>query len=66
MARLAQRVRGYRSAQAAASLGAAEGEAQRGGFDQALGHLRDAESEAALGGRVGELRTRIAALRARR
>jgi uncharacterized protein YceH (UPF0502 family) len=47
-------------------MAAAEGEAQRGAFDQALAHLSGAEAEPALSARVAELKTRIAALRARR
>ncbi|MBK5254441.1 MAG: hypothetical protein JJE39_00255 [Vicinamibacteria bacterium] len=65
-ARLAQRVAGYRRAQAGASLGAAEGETQGGAYDKALAHLDGAAVEPDLSARVGELRTRIAALRARR
>lgn len=65
-ARLAQRIQGYRRAQAGASLGAAEGETQRGAYDLALAHLADAAADPALSGRVGELRGRISALRARR
>ena len=64
-ARLAQRVRGYRGAQATASLGAAEAEVERGGFDKALAHLADAAAESSSAGRVREMRARIAALRAR-
>ncbi len=65
-ARLAQRIQGYRRAQAGASLGAAEGETQRGAYDLALAHLADAAADPDLSGRVGELRSRINALRARR
>lgn len=66
LARLAQRVEAYRRSQAAASLGAAEGETQRGAFDSALAHLADAALHAGFGARVAELKTRIEALRVRR
>jgi len=66
LGRLARRISGYRSAQAGASLGAAEGETQRGAYEQALVYLAEAVPDPQLAGRVGELRTRINALRSRR
>lgn len=65
-ARLAHRVKAARRAQAVASLGAAEGETQRGAYEAALMYLNEAANESELGGRVIELQTRIAALKARR
>lgn len=65
-ARLAQKVRSARRARAGASLGAAEGETQRGAWEAALAHLEEAANESELGPRVTELQTRIAALKARR
>jgi tetratricopeptide (TPR) repeat protein len=65
-ARLVQRVKAARRTQAAASLGAAEGETQRGAFEAALAYLQEAATESELGARVAELRTRIAALKALR
>jgi tetratricopeptide (TPR) repeat protein len=66
LGRLARKVQGYRSAQAGASLGAAESETQRADYDRALAYLAEAASEGPLTARVNELRTRIGALRARR
>jgi len=65
-ARVTRRIQGYHSAQAGASLGAAEGEIQRGDYDKALTHLEAVAADASLKARVSEMRTRIAALRARR
>ena len=65
-ARLAQRVKAARRAQAAASLGAAEGETQRGAYEAALVYLDEAANEGELGARVTQLHQRIAALTARR
>ncbi len=64
--RLAQRVKAARRARAGACLGAAEGETQRGAYEAALAYLNDAASESEWGAKVSELRTRIAALQARR
>ncbi|MEO8360843.1 MAG: hypothetical protein ABI672_12500, partial [Vicinamibacteria bacterium] len=66
LGRLAQQVDHSRRSEAVASLGAAEGEAQRGAFDAALAHLADAEARSDLSSRVAELRARIALMRARR
>jgi tetratricopeptide (TPR) repeat protein len=65
-ARLAQRIQGYRNAQAGASLGAAEGETQQGAYDKALARLAEAAADPSLSGRVAELEMRIKALRAPR
>jgi tetratricopeptide (TPR) repeat protein len=65
-ARVALRVKAAKRSQAGASLGAAEGETQRGAYDAALVYLDEAVVEAEFMGRVNELRTRISALRAQR
>jgi tetratricopeptide (TPR) repeat protein len=64
-ARVALRVKAAKRSQAGASLGAAEGETQRGAYDAALVYLDEAVVEAEFMARVKELRTRISALRAR-
>jgi tetratricopeptide (TPR) repeat protein len=65
-ARVALRIKAAKRAQAGASLGAAEGETQRGAYDAALAYLAEAAVEAELSTRVDELRTRVASLRAQR
>jgi tetratricopeptide (TPR) repeat protein len=62
--RLVRKIQGYRSAQASASLGSAEGEIQRGDYEKALERLAEAEDAggAALNARANEMRTRISAL----
>ena len=64
--RLAQRIKAAKRSQAGASLGAAEGEAQRGAFEAALTYLAEAAVEVELTARSNELRTRVEAQRARR
>jgi tetratricopeptide (TPR) repeat protein len=66
MARVARRIEGHRAAQAGASFGAAEVEAQRGAWDKSLSYLAEAEADRALAARVRDLKARIAAQRARR
>jgi tetratricopeptide (TPR) repeat protein len=65
-ARVALRVKAAKRSQAGASLGAAEGETQRGAYDAALVYLDEAVVEAEFMARVNELRRRISALRAQR
>src|SRR6185436_11606483 len=65
LARLGQRIAAYRRSQAAAFLGAAEGETQKGDYGAALGHLTDA-LHPDFDFRIGELKSRIDSLRARR
>ncbi len=60
-ARSAQKLRAARRSQAGASLGAAEGEAQRGAYEAAMNYLNEAAVEADFAARVNELRNRIAA-----
>ena len=61
LARLANRVEAARRSQAASSLGAAEGETQRGAKEQALAYLAEAEKDPSLSARVAELRRRLGA-----